>query len=135
MPSGRAERRTRAAIARSGIAIGIHHFPEALDFDQEHSRVEQLASRYVPWQYGPFYLEGPCLEDAKRKGLWKTKALSPSCHCCACCDQERAGKTPCIAMMNVRPRNGGMLLWGRFPPAIDVAKGFICTLVCGAEGA
>src|SRR5579859_5914988 len=50
-------------------------------------------------------------------------------------DYARAGKTPCSAMMKVRPRNGGMLLWGRLLPLIEVAKGFICTLLPPAVGA
>src|SRR5205823_2456737 len=41
---------------------------------------------------------------------------------------ERAGKMPCRAMMNVRPKKGGMLLCGRLPPADVVETGFICTL-------
>lgn len=36
--------------------------------------------------------------------------------------------------MKVKPRNGGMLLWGRLPPAIEVPKAFICTLFAGTEG-
>ena len=39
--------------------------------------------------------------------------------------QLLAGKTPCRAMMNIKPRNGAMLLCGRLPPAMDKAKGFI----------
>src|SRR6266851_777600 len=43
--------------------------------------------------------------------------------------QERGGNTPCNAIMNVKPRMGGILLCGRLPPVIDVPKGFICTLL------
>src|ERR1700681_4878590 len=49
-------------------------------------------------------------------------------------DQERAGNTPCKAMMKVRPKKGGMLLWGWLPPAIDSANGLIGTLLAGTDG-
>jgi len=39
--------------------------------------------------------------------------------------QLRGGKTPCIAMMNVKTRYGCILLCGRFPPAMPPASGFI----------
>src|SRR5579864_4563355 len=32
-------------------------------------------------------------------------------------------------MMNISPRKGAMLLCGRLPPAMEVANGFICTLL------
>jgi len=48
--------------------------------------------------------------------------------------QLRAGNTPWRAMMKVRLRNGGMLLCGRLPPVIVVARGLIATFSPGRPG-
>jgi hypothetical protein len=40
-----------------------------------------------------------------------------------------------MAIINVRPKNGGMLLCGTLLPVIDVPRPLICTLVAATEGA
>ena len=44
-------------------------------------------------------------------------------------NQVREGKTPTSAMMKVKTRYGGMLLWGRLPPVTDRATGDMVTLL------